>query len=93
LARPSANSTPPEKPKTGTCFFSATFTNTSPDPFGFPEYEAYAGQVPALWPRLTAAPLAVGARFRWPLYRKNQEYQAARGFAAGMLFLLWKALR
>jgi protein-S-isoprenylcysteine O-methyltransferase Ste14 len=59
----------------------------------FPEYEAYAGQVPALWPRLTAAPLAGGARFRWPLYRKNQEYQAALGFAAGMLFLLWKALR
>jgi len=59
----------------------------------FPEYQAYASQVPALWPRLTAAPTASGARYRWPLYRKNQEYQAALGFAAGMLFLLWKALR
>lgn len=59
----------------------------------FPEYQAYAGQVPALWPRFTAAPLTAGTRFCWPLYRKNQEYQAALGFAVGMLFLLWKALR
>ena len=59
----------------------------------FPEYEVYAHQVPALWPRLTAAPLGGATRFRWSLYRKNQEYQAALGFAAGMLFLLWKAAR
>lgn len=59
----------------------------------FPDYQAYAGKVPALWPRLTAAPLEAGTRFRWALYRKNQEYQAAMGFAVGMLFLLWKAWR
>jgi protein-S-isoprenylcysteine O-methyltransferase Ste14 len=59
----------------------------------FPEYKVYAIQVPALWPRLAAAPLTGGAPFRWSLYRKNQEYQAAMGFAAGMLFLLWKAVR
>jgi protein-S-isoprenylcysteine O-methyltransferase Ste14 len=59
----------------------------------FPEYEVYAHQVPALWPRLTAARLGGGTSFRWSLYRKNQEYQAALGFAAGMLFLLWKAAR
>jgi len=60
----------------------------------FSEYEAYAGQVPGLWPRLRTAALPVaGTRFGWRLYRKNQEYQAAMGLAAGMLFLLWKALR
>lgn len=59
----------------------------------FPDYAAYAGQVPALWPRITAAVLQGGEPFRWSLYRKNQEYQAALGLAAGMVFLLWKALR
>jgi protein-S-isoprenylcysteine O-methyltransferase Ste14 len=59
----------------------------------FSEYEAYAGQVPALWPRLRAAPVEEGTCFHWSLYRKNQEYQAALGLAAGMLFLLCKALR
>ena len=59
----------------------------------FPEYALYAVQVPALWPRLTAAPKLAGPRFRWTLYLKNQEYQAALGLGAGMLFLLWKATR
>jgi protein-S-isoprenylcysteine O-methyltransferase Ste14 len=58
----------------------------------FPEYSIYAGQVPALWPRLT--PIAQKNRnpFRIDLYLKNQEYQAGVGLAAGMLFLLWKLL-
>lgn len=56
----------------------------------FPEYEVYAGQVPALWPRL-AAPPAPG-KFAWALYAKNQEYQALLGFLAGAAWLLWKAL-
>ena len=57
----------------------------------FPEYAAYAARVPALLPRMTAA----GERhaFEWSLYVKNREYQAAGGFLAGALFLLWKALR
>jgi len=57
----------------------------------FPEYGAYAARVPALLPRMPPA----GERhaFRWALYMKNREYQAAAGFLAGALFLLWKALR
>jgi protein-S-isoprenylcysteine O-methyltransferase Ste14 len=55
----------------------------------FPEYEAYAERVPALWPRI-GAPLG-GQAFRWSLYRKNQEYQAAVGFLIGLLYLLWIA--
>jgi protein-S-isoprenylcysteine O-methyltransferase Ste14 len=57
----------------------------------FPEYAGYAARVPALWPRLTAA----GKRpnpFRFAFYLRNQEYQAGLGLAAGMLFLIWKAL-
>jgi hypothetical protein len=30
--------------------------------------------------------------FQWALYVKNREYQAAAGFLAGALFLLWKAM-
>jgi len=60
----------------------------------FPEYEGYAKAVPALWPRIgQAEPPVPPTAFRWALYRKNQEYQAAIGLAAGFLFLLWKALR
>jgi protein-S-isoprenylcysteine O-methyltransferase Ste14 len=55
----------------------------------FPEYAQYAAVVPALWPKLRRRPTP-GA-FRWSLYRKNQEYQAAAGFAAGALYLLWRA--
>src|SRR5437899_2250680 len=56
----------------------------------FPEYAAYAQQVPALWPRLTPAPQKSPSPFRIALYVKNQEYQAGAGLAAGALFLLWK---
>src|ERR1035437_4603217 len=58
----------------------------------FPEYAPYAGRVPALWPRLTPAPTKNPNRFQAALYLRNQEYQAGAGFAAGMLFLLWKVL-
>ena len=58
----------------------------------FPEYARYARQVPALWPRLTPAPTRNPNRFQTALYLRNQEYQAGAGFAAGMLFLLWKVL-
>jgi protein-S-isoprenylcysteine O-methyltransferase Ste14 len=74
----------------------------------FPEYAAYADRVPAILPgfRGTGIPACVGfdlhadARavrpsnpFTLSLYLRNQEYQAAAGFIAGMLFLLWKVLR
>jgi protein-S-isoprenylcysteine O-methyltransferase Ste14 len=56
----------------------------------FPEYAAFADRVPALWPRLRA-PLDTGSQpFRWALYRKNREYQAALGLAAGLAFLVCK---
>jgi len=58
----------------------------------FPEYAAYAIRVPALWPRLKTAALRNPNPFRIELYLKNQEYNAGAGFAAGMLFLLWKML-
>ena len=55
----------------------------------FPDYARYAAVVPALWPRLRGP----GSRslFHWSLYRQNQEYQAAAGFALGVLYLLWRA--
>jgi protein-S-isoprenylcysteine O-methyltransferase Ste14 len=56
----------------------------------FPEYDAYAKRVPALLPRMTAAAGAQRA-FQFTLYIKNREYQAAAGFIAGALLLLWKA--
>jgi len=56
----------------------------------FPDYDTYAAQVPALWPRLRPLPQKNPNPFRVDLYLKNQEYQAGVGFAAGMLFLLWK---
>ena len=59
----------------------------------FPEYAKYAEEVPALWPR---APRKKSGRnphpFQASLYRKNQEYQAAIGFLAGLLLLIWKTL-
>lgn len=57
----------------------------------FPEYAAYAKQVPALWPKFRRAGAPAG--FRWSRYRKNREYQAALGFAVFALFLIWKSQR
>ncbi|HYW42242.1 MAG TPA: isoprenylcysteine carboxylmethyltransferase family protein [Bryobacteraceae bacterium] len=59
----------------------------------FPEYSAYAAQVPALCPRLRPPANSLPNPFRWSLYLKNQEYNAGAGFAAGLLFLLWKVVR
>jgi len=55
----------------------------------FPEYAGYAKRVPALLP--TVHPIASPQPFRFSLYLKNQEYQAALGFALGAAFLVWKA--
>jgi len=58
----------------------------------FPGYADYATRVPALWPRLRPSSEPPNP-FRPALYRKNQEYQAAAGFAVGMAFLVWKMWR
>src|SRR5436189_3385235 len=57
----------------------------------FPEYAAYAQRVPALVGWVTG-PTRREAPFRWPLYMKNQEYQAGAGFLAGVIFLVCKML-
>jgi protein-S-isoprenylcysteine O-methyltransferase Ste14 len=58
----------------------------------FPDYAAYAERVPPLWPRFSPAFGRNPNPFRMALYLKNQEYQAAAGFLAGLLFLLWRVL-
>jgi protein-S-isoprenylcysteine O-methyltransferase Ste14 len=55
----------------------------------FPGYAEYADRVPLLIPR--GRKTGSLARFRTSLYMRNQEYQAGAGFAAGLLFLLWRA--
>jgi protein-S-isoprenylcysteine O-methyltransferase Ste14 len=59
----------------------------------FGDYAAYAAAVPLLVPRLTPYTSGNPNPFRFDLYLKNQEYNAGVGFAAGMLFLLWKFVR
>ena len=59
----------------------------------FNDYAAYAAAVPLLLPRLTPFRAKKSNPFRWSLYLTNQEYNAGAGFAAGMLFLLWKLVR
>ncbi len=54
----------------------------------FPEYTAYAQQVPALLPRPR---LSSGPAFSLQLYRQNREYEALLGFLAGVALLIWKA--
>ncbi len=54
----------------------------------FPEYADYARRVPSLLPRRKGWPGA--SRFSWRQYRKNQEYQAALGFLAGVALLVSK---
>jgi protein-S-isoprenylcysteine O-methyltransferase Ste14 len=56
----------------------------------FPRYRMYGAAVPMLWPR---GRRCSGRAFDRRLYWKNREYQAASGYLAGILFLLWKALR
>ena len=56
----------------------------------FPEYADYARQVPSLLPWRTGWPGS--NRFSRQLYWKNQEYQAALGFLAGVALLAWKCM-
>ncbi|MGA7239361.1 MAG: isoprenylcysteine carboxylmethyltransferase family protein [Bryobacteraceae bacterium] len=55
----------------------------------FPGYASYAMRVPALIPRWNPRPRP-SQPFRWSQYKKNREYQAALGFAAGVAWLLYK---
>jgi protein-S-isoprenylcysteine O-methyltransferase Ste14 len=55
----------------------------------FPSYEQYAAAVPVLLPRMNAR---AGGKFRWSIYRKNEEFQAALGLLAGLAVLIWKVL-
>ena len=56
----------------------------------FPEYAAYAAAVPSLIP--CRRPRSAPARFSSKLYWKNQEYQALLGFAAGLGWLIYRAM-
>jgi protein-S-isoprenylcysteine O-methyltransferase Ste14 len=56
----------------------------------FRDYADYAAAVPLLLPRLTPRRSESPNPFRASLYLRNQEYNAGAGFAAGVLFLLWK---
>jgi protein-S-isoprenylcysteine O-methyltransferase Ste14 len=59
----------------------------------FRDYAAYAAAVPLLLPRLTPRAQKNSNPFRFALYLTNQEYNAGAGYAAGVLFLLWKLVR
>jgi len=56
----------------------------------FPEYAEYARHVHRLLP-LAKWSSATAAQFQWPLYRRNEEYQALIGLllAAGWLLAKW----
>jgi len=54
----------------------------------FPEYEQYATRVPLLLPRPPVH--RAEGRFRWALYKRNEEYKALVGFLAGAVWLLFK---
>jgi len=55
----------------------------------FPEYAHYAERVPRFWPRLRGARRG-GGRFRFSVYRRNREFEAAAGFLAVMALLALK---
>jgi protein-S-isoprenylcysteine O-methyltransferase Ste14 len=58
----------------------------------FPGFDVYCRRVPQMVPRLSS--VASGPkRFRWWLYKKNREYEAAGGFLVGVGILVFKALR
>lgn len=57
----------------------------------FPDYAAYARRVPMLAPYRKPFRTKPSQPFRWALYLKNREYQAALGLALGAAFLIWKA--
>jgi protein-S-isoprenylcysteine O-methyltransferase Ste14 len=57
----------------------------------FPAFADYMRRVPKLFPKPPAK--TGGKPFRWTVYRRNEEYQAAIGFLVGVAVLAWKAFR
>lgn len=55
----------------------------------FPEFRDYAARVPRFWPAPQRPP-GRPARFRWSLYRRNQEYNALLAYLFGIALLIWK---
>lgn len=58
----------------------------------FPAFNDYCRRVPQLVPKLFGVSRGPKA-FRWWLYKKNREYEAACGFLAGVAILVFKALQ
>ncbi len=54
-------------------------------------YRHYEARVPLLLPRWVR-PLAAGECFEWSRYKKNREYEAALGYAGGLLLLALKMI-
>jgi protein-S-isoprenylcysteine O-methyltransferase Ste14 len=52
-------------------------------------YRRYEERVPLFVPRLVR-PVVTAERFQWLRYKKNREYEAALGYAGGLLLLLLK---
>jgi protein-S-isoprenylcysteine O-methyltransferase Ste14 len=57
----------------------------------FASYEAYAARVHRLLPSRHWA--SAKRSFSWPLYRQNQEWKAALGFAIALVWMVWKCWR
>jgi protein-S-isoprenylcysteine O-methyltransferase Ste14 len=55
----------------------------------FPEYDRYAEKISMLRPRWRG--IDSKHKFQLRLYFKNREYNAAAGFAAGVMFLMWRS--
>lgn len=56
----------------------------------FPEFRAYATQVPLLWPK--APRMRTGERFSPSLWRTNEEYKALAATVTGFVLLALKAV-
>ena len=54
----------------------------------FLEYDSYAARVHRFFP--TVIRTGSEARFRWELYRRNEEYKALLGFVTALAWLVWK---
>lgn len=56
----------------------------------FPQYAGYSENVGLLFPR--GRVYTHTERFRWSLYKRNEEYQALLGYLVGLAVLVWKAV-
>jgi protein-S-isoprenylcysteine O-methyltransferase Ste14 len=58
----------------------------------FPAFDSYCRRIPKLFPLIGGVKEGPN-HFRWWLYKKNREYEAAGGFLVGVAILVFKALR